>query len=90
VVLAVNEAVANAIEHGRAERARVVVEAEIDELVLRATVRDRGRWLDRPSDPDRGRGLLLMEALMDEVAVDRSPEGTTLTLRRRVTERQPS
>ncbi|HEX6844342.1 MAG TPA: SpoIIE family protein phosphatase, partial [Actinomycetota bacterium] len=89
-VLAVNEAVANAIEHGRAERARVEVEAEIEDLLLRVTVRDRGRWLDRPSEPDRGRGLLLMEALMDEVVLDRSPEGTTVTLRRRVTERQPS
>ena len=47
------------------------------------TLRDTGNW--RPSRADgRGRGLVLMRALMDVADVAPAPEGTTVTLRRRL------
>jgi anti-sigma regulatory factor (Ser/Thr protein kinase) len=44
-------------------------------------VRDRGGWREHVSE-DRGRGLPLMRALMDDVAVEQRPTGSTVTLRR--------
>ena len=46
-------------------------------------MRDFGGWR-KPRGTDRGRGLPLMEALMDSVHVDPSSEGTTVHLRRRL------
>ena len=84
--LAVGEAVNNAIEHAhklgsddfvlRARRRRATIEIEVI---------DQGMWdpsidLDRPYsvDPlsDRGRGLMLMRALCDDVRLERTPNGT--------------
>ena len=81
VVLAVNEAVANAIEHGGRGSVDVLVDATMDEGALTIEIRDQGRWQNRPSEPDRGRGLLLMQALMDEVDVERSSSGTLVRMR---------
>jgi anti-sigma regulatory factor (Ser/Thr protein kinase) len=48
---------------------------------LRVTVVDSGRWRDPDPDPGaRGHGLRLMAAIADAVAVDRRPDGTTVTL----------
>lgn len=84
IVLAVNEAVANAIEHGGRNAADVMVDATMVDGALTFEIRDRGRWKDRPSDPDRGRGLLLMRALMDDVEIERGRSGTLIRLRRAV------
>jgi anti-sigma regulatory factor (Ser/Thr protein kinase) len=49
------------------------------------TVRDAGSGVPDESDPDRGRGLELMRALMDEVTLDfGSSRGGLVTLRRRI------
>lgn len=87
LVLAASEAVANAAEHGLAgDRARsVLLEAWVvpggqEEVVLE--VHDDGRWRDGRSDPDRGRGLRIMRALVDDLEV-RTEEGTTVRMRRR-------
>jgi anti-sigma regulatory factor (Ser/Thr protein kinase) len=50
-----------------------------DDVVV--TVHDRGRW--RTADPldDRGRGLRIIEALVDDMLV-RHEQGTTVVLRR--------
>jgi serine phosphatase RsbU (regulator of sigma subunit)/anti-sigma regulatory factor (Ser/Thr protein kinase) len=83
VTMAVNEAVQNAIEHGHRRRSTpvdVVLERTGD--ALEVSVTDQGRWHDG-SSTDRGRGLALMRALMDDVVVDASGDsGTTLILRR--------
>jgi anti-sigma regulatory factor (Ser/Thr protein kinase) len=94
VVLAASEAVANAAEHGspggpgdrvdlevRRERRPADSPEPRDEIVVR--VRDRGRWRSPSPAAERGRGLLLMRALMDEVLVEPG-DGTTVVLRRRV------
>jgi anti-sigma regulatory factor (Ser/Thr protein kinase) len=44
-------------------------------------VRDYGAWRE-PRGQNRGRGLKLMETLMDEVIVRREQSGTTVELRR--------
>ena len=85
-VLALNEAAANAIEHGASPGGEVVVAMEMRGEDLEMRVHDRGRWQERPSAGDRGRGLLLMRALMDDVHVESAEGGTTVTLRRRISE----
>ena len=46
-------------------------------------MRDYGAWR-APREGDQGRGLALMRALMGDVEVQPSPEGTTVRLRRRL------
>jgi anti-sigma regulatory factor (Ser/Thr protein kinase) len=84
IVLAVSEAAMNAIEHayGPAD-AEFELEASVAEGEFRAVVRDFGRWRERRGD-DRGRGLTIMDELMDDVDVQPGPSGTTVRLRRRI------
>lgn len=87
LVLAASEAVANAAEHGSGRRAssHVTLRARVakrtgggDDVVVR--VHDQGRWrTPRPSD-ERGRGLTIIGALVDDVVVE-TGEGTTVVLR---------
>jgi anti-sigma regulatory factor (Ser/Thr protein kinase) len=44
-------------------------------------VRDDGRWRTPRPDTNRGRGLYLIEQVMDHVTVVHEP-GTTVTMRR--------
>jgi anti-sigma regulatory factor (Ser/Thr protein kinase) len=62
----------------------VVLERVGDDLAI--TISDAGHWTDGLSE-DRGRGLALMRALMDDVEVDTSGGGTVIEMRRRL--RQP-
>jgi PAS domain S-box-containing protein len=84
LVLAVDEACANAVEHayGDGQPGDVVVEVSRspdDEVI--ACVQDGGRWRDTPADPNRGRGLRIIEAVVDEVDIQTGATGTTLRLR---------
>ncbi|HWT95788.1 MAG TPA: SpoIIE family protein phosphatase [Solirubrobacteraceae bacterium] len=82
VVMAVNEAAQNAIEHAyglTAEPFTVTFARDGGEVSI--TVRDRGGWRETVSD-DRGRGLPLMRALMDSVEIEQRPSGSTVVLRR--------
>ena len=84
-VIAVNEAIANAVEHGAAHDASciVTVEAARDANRLIACVRDQGRW-NRDSrmsaSDDRGRGIQIMRSLCSSVEFLRNDDGTTVTL----------
>ena len=88
VVLAVNEAMANAAEFAyvTAERPGAMhVQADYDgsAATLTVTVTDEGAW--RSADPARkelrrGRGIPLMEALADRATVDSSQAGTRVCL----------
>lgn len=80
--MAVNEACQNTIEHayGLTPEPFDVALSALDDGV-EIVVRDRGRWRDGDS-PDRGRGLELMRALMDDVEVEHKQTGTRVTLRR--------
>lgn len=89
LLLAVNEAIANATEFAYADGSRngtVDVSAAYDDEsdTLAVTINDHGRWRDDGSAqrrPERrGRGIPLMRALADEVALDRTSQGTNVTL----------
>jgi PAS domain S-box-containing protein len=85
ITVAVNEVAANAVEHAYGlVDADFVVEGDRvgDEVEL--AVRDFGSWRMRKGTPDRGRGLKLARALMDEVDVQPGSEGTIVRLRRRI------
>ncbi len=89
LLLAVNEAVANAVEFAycdASQRGTLDVSAAYDHgsETLTVTVDDRGRWRHkiaaRHRQQLRGRGIPLMEALADEVTIDRAPHGTRVAL----------
>ncbi len=86
IVLATHEAMANAVEHAYRDgpNGRAPVSLSIRREpggALGIEVRDRGRWRVAGSDPTRGRGLPLISALMDDVALDRGTEGTVVRMR---------
>jgi serine phosphatase RsbU (regulator of sigma subunit)/anti-sigma regulatory factor (Ser/Thr protein kinase) len=101
ILLAVGEAAANASRHGRREQGRseVRLHCALEGPSVAIAIADDGPGFD-PSAlnvatlPDRfasgGRGLFLMRTLMDEVEVDSSSEGTTVTLFRRIFGTRPS
>ncbi len=93
LLLAVNEALANAAEFAYVDadrRGTVDLSATYDAAAdtLAVTVDDRGRWRQQvpepatvPSQPQvRGRGIPLMRALADRVTIDRTPRGTHVSL----------
>ena len=94
IQLAVGEATGNAARHGRSPdgRSEIRVRCRYADGVVTVTVADDGPGFDpaarRKSLPDRfasgGRGLFLMQELMDEVAIDSGPHGTTVTMSRSV------
>ena len=84
VMLTICEAAGNAIEHAYGPGdANFEVEVNFEEGVLTATVTDTGRWREKRGE-DRGRGLTIIEDLMDEVNVERDESGTHVTMRRRL------
>ena len=88
IVMACSEACTNAIEHaGAAPDEHISFEAVLREGEVDVTVRDRGHWREERPPSDQGRGLELIDALMDDVQLETSPEGTVVRLRRRLTQR---
>jgi GAF domain-containing protein/anti-sigma regulatory factor (Ser/Thr protein kinase) len=82
IIVACQEACANAVEHayGPGERS-FDLQASFADGRVRVTVRDHGRWRP-PRGANRGRGLPLMEALMERVDVTHSDDGTVVVLER--------
>jgi serine/threonine-protein kinase RsbW len=87
VLLAVNEALTNAAEFayvGSQDRGAMSVSARYDvsDRRLVFVVSDHGRWLHKVSDgpSTRGRGIQLMRALADRIAIDRGATGTQVRL----------
>jgi anti-sigma regulatory factor (Ser/Thr protein kinase) len=98
VLLALDEAVSNAIRHGSRGGEQVLVTVESDDEWVEMTVRDGGptpRLPHLPAEPPPvlqtgGRGLWLILQLVDEVRLQRIEDGTRLTMRRRVTSSEDS
>jgi PAS domain S-box-containing protein len=83
IVLAVNEAVANSIEHGYQGRklGKVRVNGENDGARVHLKITDKGKWKPAATDPGvRGRGLLLIRAVSDWLELDCTPKGTTVSM----------
>ena len=82
IVTATDEACANAIEHGAdcdpSEQVAVEAHVALDRVVV--LVSGPGAWRHVPSGPHRGRGLLIMRGLMDEVLIRRDPDRSTVRL----------
>jgi PAS domain S-box-containing protein len=92
LVLAAGEAVANAVEHAYAGRASGPVvltawSADGDSTVC-VEVSDKGGWRRPGNDVDRGRGLEIMRVLLDAVEVVQTPEGTSISMTKRVRPRE--
>jgi PAS domain S-box-containing protein len=87
VQIACHEACANAVEHAHgSKRSSFSVSAGVENGELVVTVRDGGSWVERPDGrlPHRGRGVTLMNALMDSVTITPGEEGTAVRLARRL------
>jgi PAS domain S-box-containing protein len=85
IQVACHEISANSIEHGYRFGDEIVrVEAELEGDVLSMTVSDTGTWRE-PRETDRGRGLILARAVMEDVEVETGPGGTRISMRRKVT-----
>lgn len=88
VLIAVGEAVANSIEHGHRERLEGTVSLRATAVAdrLHLTVADTGSWKPPQSDPNsnRGRGIMLMRALMQDVTIEPSETGTTIHMQTRI------
>jgi anti-sigma regulatory factor (Ser/Thr protein kinase) len=83
IVLAVNEAVANSIEHGYQGRkpGKVRVHGDNDGARIHLKITDRGKWKPAATDPGvRGRGLLLIRAVSDWLDLQTTPKGTTVSM----------
>ena len=92
IMIAVNEAVKNAILHGNGcdEAKQVIITCSCSSTVFRIHICDCGGGFDPESLPDprnpdnllkeNGRGILMIKSLMDEVEFDVSESGTSVTL----------
>jgi PAS domain S-box-containing protein len=88
ITLTICEAAGNAIEHAYGPGdATYEVEVGFDDGELTAMVRDNGTWREKRGEHS-GRGLGIIEGLMDEVAVERHDAGTLVRMRRRLREEQ--
>jgi len=81
ILLAAGEAVTNAVEHayadGEPREFSLSLDADGDSVSI--VVRDAGRWRTG-SRQDRGRGIALMRATMDDVKIDTTIAGTEVRL----------
>jgi anti-sigma regulatory factor (Ser/Thr protein kinase) len=92
VLVALGEAVGNAIRHGSRAGAPIRVVVKVEDGWVKASVRDQGPTPRAPQLPDDqpaplalgGRGLWMILQLVDEVHLTREGEGTVLDLRRRI------
>ena len=87
VLLAFGEACTNAVEHGSpgGDASLDVRGSLLFDRIVRLSVRDSGRWRPRAATAgDRGRGLMLMRRLVDNVAVRRYGDGSEVILYHRL------
>jgi len=98
IVLAVDEAVSNIIEHATLSEddRRITISVEIGEKKLTVSIRDRGlpfdptpnrREPDQKSYPRRGFGLYLIHKIVDNIAYERTPDGHNVLTLTKVLER---
>ncbi|MEK7774832.1 MAG: ATP-binding protein [Candidatus Zixiibacteriota bacterium] len=92
IAISVSELVNNAIHHGNklAADKNVFVTISREHNIARIAVKDQGMGFDptRVADPlaeenilhDAGRGIFIINALMDKVDVDATDNGTTVTI----------
>ncbi|MFK3984374.1 SpoIIE family protein phosphatase [Micromonospora sp. NPDC050397] len=87
---ALAELVTNSLEHAYPDHADESATCEITVTLhpdghLRARVRDHGTWREPRPSPDRGLGLRLTAAMVDNLCVDHDEYGTTATVEHALT-----
>ncbi|WP_243871237.1 SpoIIE family protein phosphatase [Amycolatopsis viridis] len=85
VILAVDEACTNSIEHGYGGRGdgMLTLTATAGDGSVEIVITDDGTWRPPPADPGiRGRGVGLMQALMTEVEITPGENGSRVRLTR--------
>ena len=92
IMIAAGEASGNAFEHATAGRpadaapVQITLTARATHTMVQLTVADTGSWQPPPADREqpapgtRGHGVIFMHALMNDVTIDPSAHGTTVTL----------
>ena len=81
--MASGEALANAIEHAGSQ-APIEIRGWSDDVGITLRITDQGTWAPGATrKSDRGHGLEIMRALMDEVQVHTDDRGTRIDLSRR-------
>jgi serine phosphatase RsbU (regulator of sigma subunit)/anti-sigma regulatory factor (Ser/Thr protein kinase)/transcriptional regulator with GAF, ATPase, and Fis domain len=89
MLVAAGEALANAIEHGHRDNPEGIITLRATALVdqVQLTIVDTGSWKppQTAADRHRGRGITLMRALMQDVAIHPDAVGTTVHLFARIT-----
>ncbi|WP_029113412.1 SpoIIE family protein phosphatase [Mycobacterium sp. URHB0044] len=84
IVLVVNEAATNCVEHAYVDSVAGImgVDARIVDGAVQVHVVDDGKWKTPSGDTRlRGRGLPMMDAVSESVLVQRAPTGTTVEMR---------
>jgi anti-sigma regulatory factor (Ser/Thr protein kinase) len=82
--MAAHEAACNSMEHAYGfEAGTFVLDASRNDGQVSIVVSDKGGWRE-PRKSDRGRGLDLMRALMDDVELEAGDAGTTVRMVRRI------
>jgi anti-sigma regulatory factor (Ser/Thr protein kinase) len=93
-ILGISEAAANSVEHGlrfdTEGTVTVVARLAEDDGRLDVTVSDDGGWREAHGEPNRGHGFRIMDAVMDDVSVERLPGGTIVRMRRMLKEWAPA
>lgn len=87
IVLATSEASANAIEHayGMSGHHTVRVVGRREAAGIHIAVTDTGGWRTPETAPShRGRGIMIMRSMLDDVKIDGSDTGTTVHLYKRL------
>jgi serine/threonine-protein kinase RsbW len=92
VVLAVSEAAANAVEHGYGcdGTGLVTVVAQRTDGRLEISVRDEGDWREASSETDRGRGLDIIRAIVEELSIGHEEGATVLRMRTAAKQSSPA
>ena len=82
ILVSVGEATTNAIEHGNGTPVEILCEITHD--TLHATIKSKGTFARKAplveEDNFRGRGILLMLALMDQVSIDDVQSSVTVVM----------
>jgi integral membrane sensor domain MASE1/anti-sigma regulatory factor (Ser/Thr protein kinase) len=83
ILLACGEVCTNVIQHAYgAKEGPLEISLDVRDGMAEVTIRDRGRW--RPSSGTHGgRGLPLVQELMESVELTGGPDGTVVRMRRR-------
>jgi serine phosphatase RsbU (regulator of sigma subunit)/anti-sigma regulatory factor (Ser/Thr protein kinase) len=97
LMIAAGEATANAFEHATAGRpadaapVQITFTARAAHTAVQLIVADTGSWQspaadrEQPAPGTRGHGIIFMHALMDDVTIDPSAHGTTVTMTKDLT-----